>query len=147
MGLAAISNFYYRKPPVRACYLDRESFIEAFGSTSPISCADRYMKTLLDKSPVPLDSYEFVLAVLHCSNVLKTVDFFGFINISDEDWPGNPKLMLWTVKDGIYIPEETFEDNSIILEAEEKLRRRVKSLHEYSTSTPDLELEKPLLFH
>jgi len=76
----------------------------------------------------------------------KMIDCFGFTFGSD--WPGNPDISNWTIKNGCYVRDYvlhsgnmTCGDGLIILGKEEEYRRKCKDLEEFLTIPPKILLK------
>ena len=99
--------------------------------------------------------FDYLLAVLWArplkkdsASFDKMIDFFGYSDIpkNANDWPGNPDIEGWVMKNEVYAPMEgivpgglTCGDVSIVIGEEEKYRRTCKDLNEFLQNPPDIE--------
>lgn len=66
----------------------------------------------------------------------KVIDLFGFNDIND--WPGNPDVSAYVVRNGVLIRDELIccGDALILLGREEEHRRKKESLEDYMSTMP-----------
>ena len=100
--------------------------------------------------PSFIGDFAYVLAVMwgDKSRNEKVIDFFGFSGINE--WPGNPDVSAWVMREGVYVSQERFGDiyvqnrkitcgdTLILLGREEQYRRKTSTLEEYVNIHPRL---------
>src|SRR3989339_605003 len=89
-------------PPARI-YFHKYGLEDVFGKNS-VKEAKRYIKSLLGRNAHNLKIFNYIMAVVwgeKASNA-KMVDFFGYSGTNE--WPGNPGVSQWQMKDDIYVP-------------------------------------------
>lgn len=101
----------------------------------------QYTEKCLKDSLLNLKNLDYIISITWGSLVSKEkiIDVFGFSDISN--WPGNPDVNSWVLKNKILIKENplTCGDSLILLGKEEEIRRKCKNIEEYIRLIPNFE--------
>jgi len=95
-------------------------------------------------------NFQYLLAVLWGnSDSERVIDCFGYSDISDANWPRNPEVEGWVMREGVYVQKNkitqgglTCGDSTIIIGKEEEYRRlcpNLKTFMEVPPKIPGLE--------
>lgn len=132
--------------PMRA-YFHEFGFEEAYGSKSDLEYFTDHFYKLIDKfSPsCPLKNSDilgkgdYIIALFWGNNSDKIVDVFRYSDI--DEWPGNPNVESFILKNGIYQPDNheiSCGDGTIIIGKEEQYRRKTKDLEDFLKFPPNI---------
>lgn len=114
-------------------------------NAQPIQNAKKYLEDCLDFAE--LEKFDYAIAVV-CGNSdenSRVINFFGYSGISE--WPGNPTVTAFLMKNKVIIPQKDFVCGDVILMLgqEEEFRRERKNLDDYLANWPTLRfMHEPL---
>ncbi|MBI4895686.1 MAG: hypothetical protein HY831_04300 [Candidatus Aenigmarchaeota archaeon] len=122
-------------------YFHTSGFSEVFGGN--VDAQDSYAVQALRESLSLLRDTNYFLAVIwgDVDKGDKVMDLFTYNGA--HPWPGNPEISAYVLRNGVYVPEDrsvTCEDTLIILGKEGEHRRQTRSLDDYISSPPVIEL-------
>ena len=130
-----------------------EIFRRAIDISDKVLRARMYMEDILHQGGTIREDVQYVIAILWGEKEEKMADIFTFRRMKlFPDWPGNPQVLSWRLRNGTYDPERdntaemTCGDGLIVLGQEEAYRRRCRSLEEYAENPPEIIDEKRVLF-
>src|SRR3989344_7602383 len=116
-------------PPGRV-YLHTAGLHEVFNNGDCEVVAQKYLLRVLHDQRFILKEFEFYLGLIwgNIKEKTKVIDFFGYKNIGE--WPGNPDVVPFVVKNGFCFLNEpsTCEDSIIMLGKEGEYRRTLPDL-------------------
>lgn len=130
-------------PPTRAYF--HSSMTEAYSNPNPDNksidaLAKEHLILSLGMNLDLVDGADYILAAIWGDNSSKMIDIFKYSDINN--WPGNPDMGAFVLRDGVYVPEKrevTCGDTLIVLGQEEKYRRTTKDLTDYMEHPPEIE--------
>lgn len=82
-------------------------------------------------------------------NNQKVCDLFAYSDLDPGNWPGNPDVSAWVIRDGVFQRENpiTCGDTLLVLGIEEEWRRNCKNLREYLSRDPYLTSDLKVIQH
>jgi len=137
MRFKAYINIPDNSPPVRAWVHEAGNEIYGVLETG-LTEARHYLRHCLELHKENLAQFQYVLAAIWGEETDKVIDVFGFKDIND--WPGNPDVQPWIIRNGLWRREDsaTCGDGIILLGQEEEYRRVCGSLDDYMANPPQL---------
>lgn len=138
IGFVARVNLPYQGPPTRA-YV-HQAGLDLFGADDPHAAAKQYLLESLAGNRGAFADQTYLLAAVwgDAARQERVIDVFGFSDVHPDQWPGNPDVSGWVIRNGIIVPSTklTCGDMTIVLGEEEKYRRNSRSLEEYLVNPP-----------
>ena len=135
MPFINVKNFPYMSPPGRL-YIHEDGSKDVFHGDE--ERAVDYFFIAVDKNKELLSDIDYFLAAVwgDVSKNEKVADVFGYTGI--DNWPGNPEVYAWTLKEGVYVPSNAIAcgDMLIMLGKEEEYTRSRKNAYEYLNILP-----------
>ena len=126
----------WNSPPSRV-YIHDAGFNEIYKSDKAVL---DYFTEIFNRDLRNSDKFNYLLAIAwgDINSKEKVIDFFGYNGF--DNWPGNPDVSIWVVRNGLIAPNEnkTCCDSLVILGEEEKYRRTTKSLEDYMLKAPKI---------
>jgi len=94
---------------------------------------------MVDTQRPEIEQFDYLLAVMWGDKRTKVIDFFGYSDV--QDWPGNPDVSSWVLRDGVFMHKKnltrgdtTCGDSLIMLGEEERYRRTRANLSDYMSN-------------
>ncbi len=127
-------NLPNKEPPGRV-YISSLGLKEVYESYEN---AIKYVVSFLEARKDVMIDFDYFLASVWADTRRrdKVIDFFGYNKI--ENWPGNPEVKSWIVRNGHYLPHlgTTCEDTLILLGREGEYRKTTSDLKSYIEIPP-----------